>query len=109
MLAWSLNWEPSLTQLLDRPSCLLKTSPTTFVWNGSLWKNVVTEGKSKVAETLEEFRANYRYNLMTIATKRKVSTSDVLSRIYRNVAYGPLLELFFLDLRSYRGDNSENR
>ncbi len=30
-------------------------------------------------------------------------------RIYRKVSYGPLLELFFLDLRSYRGPNSRNR
>jgi alkaline phosphatase D len=31
---------------------------------GGVWKNLVTEAKSKVAETLEEFRGNYRYNLM---------------------------------------------
>jgi alkaline phosphatase D len=30
-------------------------------------------------------------------------------RIYRKVSHGPLLELFFLDLRSYRGPNSRNR
>ena len=30
---------------------------------GGKWKNLVTEEKSKVAETLEEFRGNYRYNL----------------------------------------------
>ncbi|MEQ8954869.1 MAG: alkaline phosphatase D family protein [Gammaproteobacteria bacterium] len=30
-------------------------------------------------------------------------------RIYRKISYGPLLELFFLDLRSYRGPNSRNR
>jgi alkaline phosphatase D len=29
--------------------------------------------------------------------------------IYRSCAYGPLLELFALDLRSYRGPNSTNR
>ena len=29
-------------------------------------------------------------------------------RIYRKVAYGPLLDVFFLDMRSYRGDNSSN-
>ena len=31
---------------------------------GGTWKNLVTEAKSKVAETLEEYRGNYRYNLM---------------------------------------------
>ncbi|SNS41703.1 PhoD-like phosphatase [Geodermatophilus pulveris] len=32
--------------------------------DGSLWRNLVTPEKSKVAETLDEFRGQYRYNLM---------------------------------------------
>jgi len=32
--------------------------------NGEIWKNIVTEEKSKVAETLQEFRGQYAYNLM---------------------------------------------
>jgi alkaline phosphatase D len=32
--------------------------------DGSMWKNVVTEAKSKVAETLDEYRGNYKYNLL---------------------------------------------
>ncbi|MGH9831522.1 MAG: alkaline phosphatase D family protein, partial [Blastocatellia bacterium] len=32
--------------------------------DGSIWKNIATPEKSKVAETLDEFRGNYRYNLM---------------------------------------------
>jgi alkaline phosphatase D len=32
--------------------------------DGRIWKNVVTAEKSKVAETLTEYRGNYRYNLM---------------------------------------------
>src|SRR5262245_17820237 len=32
--------------------------------DGSVWKNLTTPEKSKVAETLDEFRGNYRYNLM---------------------------------------------
>ncbi len=31
---------------------------------GGVWRNVVTEAKAKVAETLEEFRGNHRYNLL---------------------------------------------
>ena len=31
---------------------------------GGVWKNIVTPEKSKVAETLDEFRGNYRYNLL---------------------------------------------
>jgi alkaline phosphatase D len=29
-------------------------------------------------------------------------------RVYRRYSYGPLLELFVLDMRSYRGPNSAN-
>jgi alkaline phosphatase D len=32
--------------------------------NGGVWKNIVTEEKSKPAETLVEFRGNYKYNLL---------------------------------------------
>ncbi len=130
--------------------------------DGSIWKNIVTEGKSKVAESLEEFRSNYRYNLLD-ANLRKLNaevpmfvqwddhetlnnwypgeileqdsryqeksvsllaararqafyeylpirpSGDGLSRIYRSIPYGPLLEVFFLDMRTYRGRNSPNR
>ena len=31
---------------------------------GGVWKNLTTEAKSKVAETLDEFRANFAYNLL---------------------------------------------
>ncbi len=30
-------------------------------------------------------------------------------RVYRKVSYGPLLDVFMLDMRSYRGPNGENR
>ena len=32
--------------------------------NGEVWRNIVTEDKSKPAETLVEFRGNYKYNLL---------------------------------------------
>lgn len=32
--------------------------------DGTVWRNVVTEAKSKVAETLDEFRGQYLYNLL---------------------------------------------
>lgn len=32
--------------------------------DGTVWKNVVTEAKAKVAETMAEFCGNYNYNLM---------------------------------------------
>jgi len=38
--------------------------------NGTVWKNVVTEAKSKVAETLTEYRGNYLYNLLDENVRR---------------------------------------
>lgn len=32
--------------------------------DGSIWNNIVTEAKSKPAETLDEYRGNYKYNLI---------------------------------------------
>jgi alkaline phosphatase D len=32
--------------------------------DGTIWRNVVTPAKSKVAETLDEYRGNYLYNLL---------------------------------------------
>lgn len=129
--------------------------------DGSVWRNIVTPEKSKVAETLDEFRGNYRYNLLDENVRRfnarvpilaqwddhevrnnwypgqiiddkrySEKRVDVLAgrarrafldymplrydardpnRIYRSFAYGPLLDVFMLDERSYRGANSENR
>ncbi|GAA2479119.1 alkaline phosphatase D family protein [Streptomyces thermolineatus] len=38
--------------------------PTAALPDGSVWRNVTTEEKSKVAETLAEYRGNFRYNLL---------------------------------------------
>jgi alkaline phosphatase D len=38
--------------------------------DGTLWNNIVTEEVSKVAETLNEFRGRYRYNLMDANVRR---------------------------------------
>jgi alkaline phosphatase D len=129
--------------------------------SGKVWKNLTTEGKSKVAETLDEFRANFAYNLLDENKRRfaaetalliqwddhetrnnwypgqiigleayKVKSASLLSayarramfeynpmrfdgedaeRVYRRIAYGPALDVFMLDERSYRGPNSPNR
>jgi alkaline phosphatase D len=37
---------------------------------GGIWNNLVTPEKAKVAETLEEFRGQYRYNLMDETLRR---------------------------------------
>lgn len=35
-------------------------------------------------------------------------TMDEPNRVYRKVSYGPLLDIFVIDLRSYRGDHTTN-
>ena len=132
--------------------------------DGSVWRNsVLTEEKSKVAETLKEFRGAYRYNMLDAHVKRFNSevmqiwqwddhevtnnwsgskdlsankayteksvpllaargaraflenapmrwhAQDEAERVYRRIAYGPLLDVFVIDMRSYRGPNSYNR
>jgi alkaline phosphatase D len=126
------------------------------VADGTIWKNVVTEEVSKVAETLAEFRGRYRYNLLddnvrglyadvpivgqwddhethnnwypgqvltddrytekrvdVLAARARQAFLEYLplehtpggGRIYRKVSYGPLLDIFCLDMRTYRGAN----
>jgi alkaline phosphatase D len=127
--------------------------------NGTLWKNITTEEKSAVAETLAEYRGNYKYNLLdehlrafnrevpTIAqwdnhevmedwwpgeplrsTDYRARNTLLLAargrrafhefiatrqfaaepgRIYRKISYGPLLDVFMLDSRSYRSPNGQ--
>jgi alkaline phosphatase D len=38
--------------------------PEVRLDDGTIWRNVLTPAKAKVAETLDEFRGNYLYNLM---------------------------------------------
>jgi alkaline phosphatase D len=129
--------------------------------DGTIWKNVVTPAKSKVAETLDEFRGNHLYNMLDEHVRRfnsevaqltlwddhevrnnwypqqrldeddrytiksvaalsanarraflehvpiRVGPGDVPA-IFRACPYGPLLDVFALDLRTYRGPNSSN-
>ncbi len=129
--------------------------------DGTIWRNVTIEEKAKVAETLNEFRMNYAYNLMDdnvrafnaevsmfaqwddhevtnnwypteiLADERYKETSVALlaargtrafleympirpigavetDRIYQNFGWGPSLEVFRIDMRSYRGPNTAN-
>jgi alkaline phosphatase D len=126
--------------------------------NGQLWHNVVTEEKSKFAETLAEYRGNYKYNLLdrnvrafnaevpilaqwddhevtndwsqseplwhgyrekgilTLVARANRAFREFMpmretmaeaGRIYRKVSYGPLLDIFLLDMRSYRTAHSD--
>ena len=127
--------------------------------DGSIWKNTtLIDEKRKVAETLDEFRGQWKYNLMDRHVRALnaicptfmqwddhevvnnwSSSKDLMSdnrykvksvhllqaratrafhemtplrftpeepgRVYRKISYGPSLDIFFLDLRSYRGPN----
>jgi alkaline phosphatase D len=131
--------------------------------NGTVWKNLVTPAKTKVAETLDEFRGNFAYNLLDenkrhfasqvpflvqwddhevrnnwypgqqigeadkryqvrrtslLAARARCATLEYNpfrinpldpEQIYRSFRYGPSLDVFMLDERSYRGPNSPNR
>ena len=127
--------------------------------DGTVWKNITVKEKSKVAESLSEFRGNFRYNLLDehvrlfnsqvpvfaqwddhettnnwfpgeqlssddryqiksaslLAARAKQAFFDYMpirpsanQQIHRRIARGPLLDLFFLDLRSFKGPNSRN-
>ena len=130
--------------------------------DGTTWRNVVTAEKFKVAETLPEFRGQFKYNLLAdnwrtflartpqvnqwddhevhnnwypgqllddvrytekdvdvlAARARRAwgeyvptspSVADPHGRIYRVVHYGPLLDVFVLDMRTNKNPNSPNR
>ncbi|MFF5160342.1 alkaline phosphatase D family protein [Streptomyces sp. NPDC000348] len=137
-------------------------SATAALPDGGVWRNVTTEEKAKVAETLAEFRGNFRYNLLDENLRRfnaqvpsvvqwddhevrnnwypgqriaetdaryTEKSVDVLAararrafseyfpmstlrpgaregRVYRVLRQGPLLDVFVLDMRTYRGANS---
>jgi alkaline phosphatase D len=48
--------------------------------DGSIWKNIVTPEKSKVAETIDEFRGNHRYNLMDENIRRFNSEVPIIAQ-----------------------------
>ncbi|HET7697235.1 MAG TPA: alkaline phosphatase D family protein [Vicinamibacterales bacterium] len=130
--------------------------------DGRVWKNVVTEAKSKVAESLGEFRGCYQYNLGDEHMRRFIAevpqivmwddhevrdnwywerrndadarykeksvavlaararqaffeynplplAGDDPERVYRSIPMGPLLEVFALDMRTFKGANGANR
>ena len=152
------------TMLNDRPDFFIHSGDNIYadcpisseqeLPNGAVWRNIVTEEKSVVAETLTQFRGNYKYNPARIENVRAfnaqipilaqwddhevtndwspswpgASASDTAhmtqlvararrafhefmptrpipeeaGRIYRKISYGPLLDVFLIDMRSYR-------
>src|SRR5690606_30151894 len=137
--------------------------PAQLAEDGRIWHNLVTPEVAKVAETLDEYRGRYKYNLLDENVRRfnsevpqiwqwddhevvnnwsdskdlsadaryteknvplliargtrafleyapmRYHTVDEGERIYRRIPYGALLDVFVLDMRSYRGPNTYNR
>jgi len=130
--------------------------------DGAKWTNkVLIDEKRKVAETLDEYRGQWKYNMMdehvramnaicptffqwddhevvnNWSDSKDLSGDDRYTeksvhllaaragrafhemtpisytpaepgRVYRKIAYGPLVDVFFLDMRSYRAANTGN-
>lgn len=129
---------------------------------GRGWSNVVTLAKSKVAESIGEYRGNFRYNWLdpffarfcaevpqvimwddhevvnnwspslNLARDKRYKSKDLkllaataarafreyspiplegfdgAGILYRQIRYGPLLDVFVLDMQTHRGPNSQN-
>ncbi|MFG1953741.1 alkaline phosphatase D family protein [Micromonospora sp. NPDC048830] len=129
---------------------------TVALPDGRIWRNLVTPEKTKVAETLAEYRGQFAYNLLDehlrafaaevpqvvqwddhevtnnwypgeILTDARYTEKrvDVLAAragqayrewlpvpadgpLYRKLSYGPLLDVFVLDMRTYKDPNDGN-
>jgi alkaline phosphatase D len=128
---------------------------TVLLPDGRIWRNVVTPAKSKVAETLDEYRGQFAYNLLdenlrafaaqvpqlnqwddhevrnnwypgqviedARYTERRVDVLAARSRqaffewlpiagqsVYRKVSHGPHVDVFLLDMRTYKDPNDAN-
>lgn len=137
--------------------------PSVTLPDGTVWRNLTTEAKSAVAQSLDEYRGAFRYNLLDahlrrfnaqvpqitqwddhevrnnwypgqilddpLYTEKRVDVlaararrafseyfplstlppGDPDGRVYRVLRHGPLLDVFVLDMRTYRDPNSRNR
>ncbi len=134
--------------------------PTQEQNDGTLYRNITSPAKEQVAQTVDQFRGNYAYNLTDQHFRRFVGSVpqlvqwddhevvnnwfpgeslsgqgregytemsvDVLARngrqawqewqpvevgasdrLYRTISYGPLLDVFLLDMRSYKDPNPD--
>ncbi|MDB6179384.1 alkaline phosphatase D family protein [Paracoccus sp. Z330] len=85
--------------------------PTLFQWDDHEVVNNWSPGKDL---TDDDRYTEKSVALLTARAQRAFHEMTPISytpaepgRVYRKIAYGPLLDIFFLDLRSYRGANSE--
>jgi len=157
------------TMLRNRPDFFIHSGDSIYadcpipgeiaLSNGEVWRNLVTEDKSRIAQSLADYRGNYKYNLLDahlrqfnaevpmiaqwddhevandwwpgqvrpdyanvnaslLAARGRRAFCEYMpvrhtlaetGRVYRKIAYGPMLDLFLLDMRSYRGPNESRR
>lgn len=98
-------------QMDEHVRALSAICPTLFQWDDHEVVNNWSPGKdlagddrySEKSIALLHARASRAFHEMTPISY----TPSEPGRIYRKIPYGPLLDIFFLDLRSYRGANSE--
>ncbi len=131
--------------------------------DGRIYRNITSPDKAQVAQTLDQFRGNYRYNLLdsnyryfnsvvpqiiqwddhevvnnwfpgeSLAGQNRKGYQEtsvdrlaqmatqawsewqpvdvreaVDGKLYRTISYGPLLEVFVLDMRSYKNPNPDS-
>ncbi|MFB4313503.1 alkaline phosphatase D family protein [Actinomadura sp. 21ATH] len=128
---------------------------TVALPDGRTWRNLVTPEKTKVAETLAEYRGQFRYNLhdenlrafnarvpmiyqwddhevtnnwypgeildLPQYTEKRVDVLAARARramfeytpirgesVYRKLSYGPLMDVFVLDMRTHKDPNGAN-
>ncbi|WP_370616367.1 alkaline phosphatase D family protein [Mumia sp. Pv 4-285] len=53
---------------------------TVTLPDGTLWRNVVIEEKTKVAETLDEFRGQFKYNLLADNWRRYLASTPIVTQ-----------------------------
>lgn len=101
---WKYNQMDSHVQALSA------VCPTLFQWDDHEVVNNWSPGKDLTAD---DRYAEKSIRLLSARAARAFHEMTPISftpaepgRVYRKIAYGPLLDIFFLDLRSYRGANS---
>ena len=160
MFCWSTMADRSPDLFIHSGDTVYADGPigdSTTQPDGRVWRNVTTEAKSAVAQTLDQFRGQHAYNLLDDNYRRfnsrvaqvvqwddhetvnnwypgevldnpayTVRDVDTLAargfqafhewqpldrrravdgRVYRRIAYGPLVDVFVLDMRSYKDAN----
>ncbi|RRQ14416.1 alkaline phosphatase D family protein [Corynebacterium bovis] len=160
MFCWSTMADRSPDLFIHSGDTVYADGPigdSTTLPDGRVWRNVTTEAKSAVAQTLDQFRGQHAYNLLDDNYRRfnsrvaqvvqwddhetvnnwypgevldnpayTVRDVDTLAargfqafhewqpldrrravdgRVYRRIAYGPLVDVFVLDMRSYKDAN----